>query len=177
MATLAGRMLGAATLNARVYEDVEADTGALGQALAIVLLSSLAAGVGWMGFGEGRLAAMLILAATAVAGWVAWAVLIYIIGTRLLPEPQTRTSIGELLRALGFAQTPGIIRVLGVIPGVAPVTTGVAALWMLAATVVAVRQALDYGGTGRAVAVCVVGWALALIMFVVIGLAFAPSVS
>ena len=177
MAGFASRMIGAALLNRQAYEDVEADRRATGQALAVVLLASIGAGFGWIGIGSGRTSAIVTLTLVAVAGWISWAFLTYLIGTLLLPGPQTRADIGELLRTLGFAQSPGVLRVLGIIPGTAPLVTGVVAVWTLATTVVAVRQALDYTSTGRAVAVCVTGWALALLMFFVIGLVFAPTVS
>jgi hypothetical protein len=108
---------------------------------------------------------------------MAWAALTYLIGTRLLPEPQTRADIGELLRTIGFASAPGLLRVLGAIPFIGPPIYAIAAIWMLLAMVVAVRQALDYTSTGRALAVCVLGWALSLVLAAVIGLVFAPSVS
>ena len=177
MTTFLARMIGAATFNTRTYEEVEADTHATGHALAVVLLASLGAGVGWIGVEPQRLWAIAVLTMVAVSGWVAWAFLTYAIGTRLLPEPQTRADPGELLRTLGFAQSPGVIRVFALVPGFGPVITGVAAVWTLATMVVAVRQALDYTSTLRAFAVCVTGWMLALAMFWVIGIFFASPVS
>ncbi|HDY68638.1 MAG TPA: hypothetical protein ENH85_12730 [Candidatus Scalindua sp.] len=104
----------------------------------------------------------------ALAGWYIWAFLIYLIGTKLLPEPQTRSDIGELLRTIGFSSSPGLIRVLGVIPGLeGGVFFMVASIWMLVAMVIAVRQALDYTGTMRAVAVCVIGW-IVQVLFIMI---------
>ena len=178
MARFVARMIGAARFNLRTYEEVEADTGANAQALAVVFLACLGAGIGWTGLAPERWSAGFVLVGVAVTGWVTWAGLTYLIGTRLLPEPQTRADLGELLRTLGFAQAPGVLQVFGLVPGLSPVAvTGVLALWWLATTVVAVRQALDFTSTGRAVAVCVTGWALALIMFVVIGIVSAPTVS
>jgi hypothetical protein len=43
--------------------------------------------------------------------------------------------------------------------------------------VVAVRQALDFTSTGRAVGVCAVGWALSLAIAAILGNLFAPTVS
>ncbi len=95
----------------------------------------------------------------------------------LLPEPQTRVDVGELLRTIGFASTPGLLRVLAIMQPLAiPVFIATSA-WMLLAMVVAVRQALDYTSTARAVAVCVVGWVLAVVVAVVLGLFFGPTVS
>lgn len=171
------RMVGAATFDTRTYEEVEGDTGATGQALLVVLLASLAAGVGWIGFDPGNLAAIAILTLVAVAGWVTWAFLTYLIGTHLFPERQTRSDAGELLRTLGFAQAPGVFRLLAAVSGAGALVTAITAVWTLATMVVAVRQALDYTSTLRAVAVCATGWAIALTMVWLVGVYFAPPLS
>ncbi len=152
------RVIGAAKLDVRIYEEVEADRGSMGQAIMVVVLSSAAAGIG--STGQMGITGILMGTVTALAGWLFWAWLTYIIGTKLLPEPQTRSDIGELLRTTGFSSSPGLIRVLGFIPGLAGVFNLAAMIWMLAAMVVAVRQALDYSSTLRAVGVCCIGWIL-----------------
>jgi hypothetical protein len=98
--------------------------------------------------------------AGALLGWLIWAYLTYIIGTKLLPEPQTSATYSELLRTIGFSSAPGIIRVLGVVPMLGALSFIVAAVWMLVAMVIAVRQALDYKSTWRAVGVCIIGWVI-----------------
>ena len=113
----------------------------------------------------------------ALLSWAIWALLTFVIGVRLMPEPQTRSDVGELLRTIGFAMTPGCLRVLGVLPGVTIPVFAVTAIWMLAATIVAVRQALDYQSTARAVAVCGLGWTLAITIDIVLGVMFGPSLS
>lgn len=170
------RLLRAARLDARLYEEVEADTGATPQALLVVVLASVAAGVG---AGRGSLGGLVIGALGALVGWVVWAYLIYLIGARLFPEPGTRADHGELLRTIGFANAPGLIRVLGVVPGLRELAFFAAGLWVLATTVVAVRQALDYRGTLRALGVCAAGWVvqmllLALVLFM-LGVAARPA--
>jgi hypothetical protein len=147
-------MIGAAKLDVAVYEEVEADRSATPQALAVVVITAVAAGIG-AGAGVRGLIAGTVL---GIIGWAIWAVLIYFIGTRWLPEPDTRADIGELLRTLGFASTPGIIRVIGIVPVLSHLASVVAAVWTLVAVVIAVRQALDYKSTARAVGVCLVGW-------------------
>lgn len=172
MTTFANRILLAAKLNPGVYEEVEADRSAMGQAVAVVILASLAAGIGSMQQVGIGLAGLLTGTFTALLGWAAWAALIYFIGTRLLPEPQTKADYGELLRTLGFASAPGLIRILGIIPGLMGIVFLAAGIWMLAATVIAVRQALDYRGTGRAVGVCLIGW---LAQVLIMALIFAAT--
>ena len=156
MATIQDRIIRAAKLDARLYEEVEADRDATGQAVAVVVLSAVAAGIGTLG--TGGLVGIVTGTIAALVGWVVWAFLTYFIGTRLLPEPQTKADYGELLRTLGFASAPGLIRVFGIIPGIAGILFLVAGIWMLVATVIAVRQALDYTSTPRAVGVVLIGW-------------------
>jgi hypothetical protein len=149
------RMIRAAKLDVHLYEEVEADRSAFGQAMGVVVLASLAAGIGSARMGAGGLVLGML---SSLAGWFLWALLIYLIGAKLLPQPQTRSNPGELLRTLGFASAPGIIRILGVIPGFTGIIFLIASFWMLTAMIIAVRQALDYDSTLRAVGVCVIGW-------------------
>ena len=100
-------------------------------------------------------------------GWYLWAYVTYWIGTRWLPGPETSADHGELLRTIGFSSAPGILRALGVIGGLAGILHVVCGLWMLATMVVAVRQALDYRSTGRAIAVCAIGFPIYIAIVVV----------
>ena len=175
MASFVQRMIGAAKLDVNTYEEVEADHGALGQALAVVVLSSVASGVGTaMSAGSEAGVPYLVgasIGATLVAlvGWVVWAIVTYIVGAKILPEPQTQSNIPELLRTTGFAQAPGIARVLSGIPVIGWLVSIAVWIWMLIAFVIAVRQALDYKSTGRAVVVCAIGWVVNFVLVVVIG--------
>ncbi len=175
--SFAQRLIGALALDSAIYEEVEADRTATGQAFGVVLLSSLAAGIGSRGIGGTTVPAMLFISATALVAWAAWASVVFEIGGRLLPEPQTRVDVGELLRTIGFAATPGLLRVLGVMSAATIPVFAITAVWMLAAMIVGVRQALDYRSTMRAILVCGLGWALALTIALVLGLFFGPTVS
>jgi hypothetical protein len=171
------RLIGAAALDSAIYEEVESDRAATAQALVIVLLSSVAAGLGARGLGGTTPSRIAFFSIAALMAWAAWALVTFEIGARILPETQTRADIGQLLRTTGFAATPGLLRVLGVLPGVTVPVFVITAIWMLAAMIVALRQALDYRHTGRAVAVCVLGWTLAIVFVMVLGLLFGPTVS
>lgn len=175
--TLLQRLIGAAALDTAIYEEVEADPAATSQAFAIVVLSSLAAGIGARGLGEITIAGVMLFSAVALVAWAAWALVTFEIGARLMPGSETRVDIGQLLRTIGFASTPGLLRVLGIMPAVAMPVLVATSIWMLLAMIVAVRQALDYRSTGRAVAVCVLGWVLALTIAMVLGVVFGPTVS
>ena len=164
MASLQDRMLRAAKLDADLYEEVEADQSAMQQAMLVVVLSSVAAGLGAMSTVGVGLGTVLIGTIGALAGWFIWAFLTYFIGTRILPQPQTSADLGELLRTIGFSSSPGVIRIVGIIPGLYMISTVVASIWMLVAMVIAVRQALDYDNTLRAVGVCMIGWLVQIVV-------------
>jgi len=166
-------MVRAAKLDVDFYEKVEADKSFFGQAMAVVVLSSIAAGIG--SIGQAGAAGILTGTIAALIGWYIWAYLTYFIGTRFLAEPQTKADYGELLRTIGFSSSPGVIRILGIIPGLNIIVNLVAGIWMLVAMVVAVRQALDYSSTGRAVGVCIIGWIIQLVISVLLFSIFASS--
>jgi hypothetical protein len=170
--SLARRMLGAALLDADTYEEVEADRGSTGQAALVVLLSALAAGIG--SIENGGLAGIGWQALAALVGWWVWAYITYFLGTRLLPGPETEADHGELLRTIGFSSAPGLLRVLGLVSVIAGPVYLVCTLWMLVAMVVGVRQALDYSGTGRAIAVCALGFPVYALTLVVSLLLLGP---
>ena len=167
MASFTERMIGAAKLDIFTYEEVDADTTATGQAMAVVILSSVAAGIGGIGIvglGPAGLTGFLVGSVAGLIRWVAWTLLTYFIATRVFPEPRTRAALPELLRTAGFAQSPGVLLVVGVVPGLAPFILAIVTVWWLMAMVVAVRQALNYTDTTRALAVCVVGWVLSMMI-------------
>jgi hypothetical protein len=159
-----GRIIRAAKFDVNLYEEVEADKDAMYQAMGVVVLSSLAAGVG--SIGTLGLGGILLGTLATLVGWYIWAWLTYFIGTRFLAEPQTEADLGQLLRTTGFSSSPGLIRVLGIIPGLGTVVFAVASIWMLVTMVIAVRQALDYTSTFRAVGVCVIGWIIQTVILV-----------
>jgi hypothetical protein len=166
MATLTERMMGAAQLDLKTYEEVEHDTTAMGQAMVIVVLASVAAGIGNIAYGGMR--GIIWGTVVALVAWFVWALLTFIIGTKVMPEATTKADLAQMLRVLGFAATPGILRVLGIIPLLGWVIGFVIWIWMLITMVIAVRQALDYSSTGRAVIVCLIGWVVYVVISMVL---------
>jgi hypothetical protein len=156
MESFQNRIIRAATLDVNIYEEVEADKSATVQAIAVVIFASIAAGIG--SIGSVGLSGIFIGTITALIAWLVWAYITYIIGVKLLPEPQTESDYGELLRTIGFSSAPGMIRIIGIIPGLSGIIFFLTGIWMLVAMIVAVRQALDYQSTLRAVVVCIAGW-------------------
>ncbi|MFH1483255.1 MAG: YIP1 family protein [Chloroflexota bacterium] len=162
------RLWRAAKLDVTLYEEVEADSKATRQAMLVVIMGSLATGIGslteggWLGLVFGILVGLV--------GWVVWAWLNYFLGARLFREPQTHADWGQLARTMGFAYTPRLLAVLSLIPIpslLALVFLGVA-VWSWVAMVIAVRQALDYKSTTRAVGVTLLGFVLNVAILVVV---------
>ena len=162
MNTLANRLLGSARLSTKSYEDVESDRHANLQAAGVVVLSSLAAALGTGIRDAGSIIALLF---AAILSWIIWVLLTLVIGTELLPGRETDADFGQILRTTGFSAAPGILRIFGLIPVVGSVIFFGATVWMLFSFVVAIRQALDYTSTRRALAVCLLGWIIHGLVF------------
>ena len=175
--SIVNRMLRAAKLDSHLYEEVEADNSATGQAFLVVVLASLAAGIGtgitgiFVSGGIWFLWGLLIGLATSIVGWLAWAFLAYILGTTILKGSDTQATYGELLRTIGFSYSPGMIRFFSFIPFLGGLISFAALIWSLIAGVIAVRQALDITTT-RAFVICFIGW-LVYILIVSLVTAFA----
>ncbi len=166
MASLIDRMVRASKLDINLYEEVEADKSSMGQAITVVVISSVASGIGTIGILG--IQGLIVGTISALIGWLVWAYLTYLIGTKLLPEPQTKADVGELLRTIGFSSAPGVLRIFGFIPLIGVIISFVASIWMLVAMIIAVRQALDYKSTWRAIGVCVIGFVIYLVIIALI---------
>lgn len=162
---LVQRMIGAAKLDAHTYEEVERDTSATQQALIVVILAAVAGGIGAADDGAVGLLGGVI---AGIVGWAVIAAICYFVGTRLLKTENTEADWGQLARTLGFAYTPNLLLVLGIIPVVDIIVAVVVFVWGIAATIVALRQALDFS-TGRAVATAIISW---LISVIVLGIVY-----
>ena len=149
------RIIRACKLDISLYEEVEADKSATLQAASVVVLSSLAAGIGAISLGASNFFMAPLL---SLISWYIWAYLIYFIGAKMFPEQNTKSDHGELLRTIGFSSAPGLLRVFGVTPDLMTVTFIGSAFWMLACMVVAVKSALDYESMWKAFGVVVIAW-------------------
>lgn len=164
MASLVERAIGAARLDVATYEEIEADSNSLGEAMIVVVVAAIAGGIGAASSSGGHGPGLIFGSIGSLIAWFVWAFTIFVVGTKMLPMPETHADLGQLLRTTGFAAAPGVVGILGVVPGIGGLVMTVSWLWQLAAMVVAVRQALDYTSTGRAVAVCLVGFVVQMVV-------------
>ncbi len=149
------RVYRAIKIDIDLYEEVEKDKSATIQAGIVVVLSSLAAGIGALQLGASN---FLLAPILSLLSWWVWAYVIYFVGVKLFGGPSTKSNHGELLRTIGFSSAPGLIRVFGVTPDLMTVTYIGSAFWMLACMVVAVKSALDYDSLWKSLGVVVVAW-------------------
>jgi hypothetical protein len=171
------RLMGAATLDGGMYESIEADRGTTVQDANTVLLASLAAGIGASGWYGADPFTLVAVSVVACAVWVGWAVLIFHIGTRVLPSSSTRVTLDELLRTTGFSAAPGLLLAVAVVHGMRVPVFVATGLWMLATMVVAVQHALDYASAWRALAVCLVAMTIVMTLAVALGVVWGPALS
>ncbi len=164
------RMLGAARLRVDTYEEVERDRGATGQALLVVILVTIASVVGGVLGGEevDVVRGLVVGIIRGVASWALWALFTWLIGATILRTEDTEADWGQLARGTGFAQTPGLLNVIGFIPVAGLLISLAAFVWTFAAMVVAVRQSLDYTSTMRALVVILLAFIPVLIMNVIV---------
>ena len=162
--TFTAHLLGAARLDPATYERVARDPAATGQAAAVVALATGAAAIGAVAEATAvELAAVLLVGPTL---WLVLALATGFVGTRLAPAPLA-TGLGAFLRALGFAQAPGLLAAVGVVPTAGSVVGGLVGVWTFVAAVVAVRQTLRTS-VGRAVAAAVLGLLLAIVVWILL---------
>lgn len=162
MATFGERVVGAMKLDANTFEEIERDPTAVGQAAGVIALAAVSIGIGNLYYGG--LSGIVWNVVASLIGYVVWSVLVWVVGTKVMPDPATKADFPEVFRVLGFAASPGILGIVTIIPILGWLVLFVIWLWQLAAMVVAVRQALDYSNTGKAVIVVVIGFIVYLLI-------------
>src|SRR3954452_16972454 len=166
------RMMRAARLDVNLYEEVEADLSATGQASTVVGIVAVCGGIGaalaqiMAGNTGGVVLGFIGGLIMSFVGWIAWAYITYWVGTSIFKGTATP---GEMLRTIGFAQTPGILNILAFVPVLGGIVGLVVFVWLIIAGVVAIRQALDIS-TGQAVITAIIGFIPMFLIYCLIGL-------
>lgn len=158
--TFGQRVIGAATLDANTFEDIERDPTAMGQAIGVIALASAASGIANIWYGG--ITGIVLGIVMSLIGYTVWAVAVWLIGTKMMPDPATKADFPETFRVVAFAAGPGVLAIITIIPIlgwllmflVYPIIW----LWSMAIMVVAVRQVLDYTETFKAVIVVLIGF-------------------
>ncbi|MFH1414945.1 MAG: hypothetical protein ABIH89_02530 [Elusimicrobiota bacterium] len=167
MKQLIARILRVLKLEDELYREVESVPDAISEAVIIVIISSIAAGIGSLG--KIGLTGIIIITLGSLVNWIIWAFLVYFIATNIIRGSRVYLSQGDFLRVVGFASAPGIIRILALLPGMYYIVHIIAHLWMIASMIVAVREVFMFEKTSGAVKVSIVGWVFMVLAAFVLG--------
>jgi hypothetical protein len=168
--TFGERIIGAAKLDPNTFEDIERDQTAIGQAIGVIVLAAISAGIGNVWYGG--MIGILFSAFTSLLGYAVWAVIVWLVGTKLMPDPATKADLPETFRVIAFAAAPGLLGFVTIIPLLGWLLLFVIWLWTIAAMVVAVKQVLDYTDTVKAVIVVVIGFVVNFAITMILGAMF-----
>lgn len=166
MADLTGRMIGAMKADVKTFTEIEADQGAMGQAITVIVIAGVAALIGNI-FRGGVVSGVFGLVGSLL-GYALFSVMVFLIGTKLMPEPATKADFNETFRVVGFAASPGVFNVLAIVPYLGPLISMLVGVWGLVIAVIAVREVLDYSSTGRAIIVCLIAGVICLIVWMLV---------
>jgi len=178
MADLTGRMIGAAQADVKTLSEIEADPSAMGQAITVIVIAGVSGLIGNL-FRVGLTGGIISLI-SSIVGYALFSLMVFLVGTKMMPEPTTKADFSETFRTVAFAASPGVLNILAIIPFLGPFISFILAIWSLVIGVVAVREVLDYSNTGRAIIVCLIAavicWiALVILLLPLFGMAFLAS--
>lgn len=166
MADLTGRMIGAMQADVKTFTELENDPNAMGQAVTVIVIAGIAALIGNIfrsGIGVGILSLI-----GSLLGYALFSFMVFLLGTKVMPEPATKADFNETFRVVGFAAAPGVFNILAIVPYLGPLISLLVGLWSLVIAVVAVREVLDYSNTGRAIIVCLIAGVICMIVWMVV---------
>ena len=167
MADLTGRMIGVLQADVKTITEIEADPNAMGQAVTVIAIAGVASLIGNY-FRVGLTGGILSLIGSLV-GYALFSLMVFLIGTKLMPEPATKADFNETFRVVGFAAAPGVFNILAIIPFIGALVPLVTGIWGLVIAVIGVREVLDYSNTGRAIIVCLIAAVICwLVLFIVL---------
>jgi hypothetical protein len=163
-------MMRAARLDVSLYEEVEADTTATSQALSVVVLVAVASALSAILSAAMQntmsviVGSVIFTIVSSLLGWAVWSYAVFFVGTRLFGGTAT---YGELLRTLGFASSPGVLRIFGFVPVVGGIIGLVLFVWLLVTGFVATRQALDIDNAKTIFTIIIAAIALLIVIAII----------
>lgn len=155
MRTFSKRVVRAIQLDPTVYLEIKEDKSSMAQATILILLSSIASGIGSVGGYTEKIPLATLL---AFIGWFVWPTSIYLFGARFFPEPETKTDLASVFRVTWFAGIPELLKLLAFSPAVSGIILFGATVWTFGATVIATQQVLNYRSVPRSISISLIGW-------------------
>ena len=154
------KMLRASLLRSELYKEVGRDKGSIRGVVLVILICGICDGIGFIGIRGAEVILPAIL--SRYIGWFLLCAVIYLVGVKMFEHT---SDMGEIMRVTGFANSPGVLAVLGIIPVAGNFIRAVSFLWMIAAYIVAVRQSLDCS-TARSIFIVIQGFIIFLIVYI-----------
>lgn len=170
MNILFARMLRVIKLDSSLFEEIIDDSTSQSQYAWVVAILAMATGFGM--FSQAGATAVNICLVTTFLSWYFWAFSVYFIGTYMFREVESKTDRKTIMRVMGFANAPGALRLLGVVPQTAPVVFLVTTIWMIAASVTGVKQAMHIRENSKVVVLCAGTWLLSFLVQVLLLILF-----
>ena len=162
MASFGDRVVGAMKLDPSTFEDIERDPTAISQTVGVIALAAVSAGIGniWYGGVSGIIFTLI----TMVIQYAVWAVMVWVIGTKLMPDPATKADLPETFRVIGFAAAPWVLGIVTIVPLIGWLFVFLLWVWSIAVMVVAVKQVLDYTDFGKPIIVVIIAFVVQLLV-------------
>lgn len=171
MALFFQRLKLALMVNQDFYEEVINDPKTQGHSLWVVALFAMTASFGIFSRVSGT-AVNINLMVTLIT-WYIWAFTTYYIGTHFFSEKDTPRDRKAVMRIIGFASAPGILRLFSFIPYLSGLILLLSSVWMIYAASLALKRALNYTSMARAVGVTVLSFALStFVQFILLVMLF-----
>jgi Yip1 domain len=161
MAQIVDRMIRAAKLDASLFEEISRDESTMGEAVTVVVIVSVASGIGLALTGPLGLIGGAI---SSLVSWFLWAWLAFFVGTVMVPDAGTNTDLASVMRVTGYASAPGVLSIFGLIPFFGGLASFIGSLWMLASFIVAIRVVMNFDSNGKAALVCIIGWVVKMVI-------------
>lgn len=178
MASFGERVIGAMKLDANTFEEIERDPTAMSQTVGVIALAAVSAGIGniWYGGITGIVTGMIVM----LIQYAVWALMIWVIGTKLMPDPGTKADLPETFRVIGFAAAPWLLGVITIVPLLGWLIMFLLWIWSIAVMVVAVKQVLDYNDYAKPAIVVIIAFVVQflvglMLMFMFVGSAMIGS--
>ena len=103
--TFGDRVVGAMKLDPNAFEDVERDPTAIGQSVGVIVLAAVAAGIA--SIYSGGLTTIVYSACLSLIGFLIWSLIVWVVGTKVMPEPQTKADYAGDVPRTGFRRGTG----------------------------------------------------------------------
>ncbi|MCL5257164.1 MAG: YIP1 family protein [Chloroflexi bacterium] len=164
------RMWRAIKLDSRLFREVADNPSLTGEGALVAVIVALISSIGVVSFHPSAAVTYVTTVINSLLlGWVLWSVVAYFIGAKLFGG---RSSIVEMLRTLGYANSPRLIGVLGFIPCIGWIFSLAGSILSLIAGIIAIRESMEFD-TSKAIVTAIIGFILFVVVSAIIALVIA----